>query len=235
MPKKILNIGHRGAAGLAPENTLKSVHKALDHGVDWIEVDVYYVDGELLVIHDDRLERTTNGSGYVLEKSFSYLRSLDAGDGEQIPTLQEVLALIDRKAGINIELKGPDTAEAVATLIHDALRRGWQYDQFLVSSFNHHSLQHIKEIDPNVPIGVLIYALPLDYAAAAGELTAFSVNMGMSFITKAFVEDAHKRQLKVFVYTVNEAEDFVRMAALGVDGIFTDYPDRLQKFLRNSE
>lgn len=235
MPKKLLNIGHRGAAGLAPENTLKSIRKALDCNVDWIEVDVYSIDGELLVIHDDRLERTTNGAGYVQEQSFTYLRSLDAGDGEKIPTLQEVLTLIDRKAGINIELKGPDTAEVVAALIHNALKQGWQYHQFLVSSFNHHSLQHIKNIDPNIPLGMLLYALPLNYAAAASNLAAYSVNMSMDFITKAFVEDAHKRQLKVFVYTVNEPEDFARMAALGVDGIFSDYPDRLQKFLQSAE
>ena len=107
-------IGHRGARGHAPENTLASVRKAIELGADWIEVDVYGVDGELVVFHDDRLERTTNGEGLLMGQSFDYLRSLDAGDGELIPTLAEVFDVAADRVGINVELKGPGTAEPVA-------------------------------------------------------------------------------------------------------------------------
>ena len=95
----MLCIGHRGAMGYAPENTLKSIEKALELKTPWVEVDVFYVDDHLVVIHDDRLERTTNGTGYVFDKTFAYLRTLDAGGGQQIPTLEEVLELAPRVAG----------------------------------------------------------------------------------------------------------------------------------------
>ena len=108
--KRFLCIGHRGAMGHAPENTLLSLKKALEMGAPCVEVDVYFVDGHLLVFHDDRLERTTNGFGYLADHDFEYLRSLDAGEGERIPTLREVFETVGLKAGVNIELKGPGTA-----------------------------------------------------------------------------------------------------------------------------
>ena len=122
--RDFLCIGHRGAMGHAPENTLLSVTKALDLGVKWIEIDVYFIDKELVVIHDDRLERTTDGIGYVQEQSLDYLRSLDAGKGEKIPLLREIFDLIDGRAGINIELKGVNTAEPVVKLIRKYLKIG---------------------------------------------------------------------------------------------------------------
>jgi glycerophosphoryl diester phosphodiesterase len=117
MPSQSLNldqisfncIGHRGACGHAPENTLSSFELAIEMGCPWIELDVYHIDGELLVIHDDTLERTTNGTGDVMDQSVAYLRTLDAGDGQQIPTLNEIIELVGHRAGINVELKGPDT------------------------------------------------------------------------------------------------------------------------------
>ena len=133
----LLCIGHRGAMGHAPENTLASIRKALELGVPCMEVDVYYVDGHLVVFHDDRLERLTNGSGYVWEQSFDYLRSLDAGDGQQIPTLEEVCEVIGSQACLNIELKGPDTAVPVAALLSKLIADGWDKEKFLVSSFYH--------------------------------------------------------------------------------------------------
>ena len=114
-------IGHRGAMGYAPENTLKSFALALELGASWVEADVHYVDDHLIVMHDERLERTTNGKGLLSEKSFNYLRKLDAGDGEKIPTLEELLDLIVGKAGINIELKGPGTAGPVIELIRERM------------------------------------------------------------------------------------------------------------------
>jgi len=223
---QLLCFGHRGAAGHAPENTLAAVEKAISLGADWVEVDVYAVEGELLVIHDDRLERTTNGVGYVAEQSLEYLRSLDAGNGEKIPFLWEVFEQVNRRAGVNVELKGPGTAAPVALLIDRyAKERGWRYEEFLVSSFDHHELRAIKHLQPKLRTGALILALPLEYARFAEALNAYSVHPGIECLDRAFVEDAHRRGLKVFVYTVNRRQDLARVIALGVDGVFTDYPE----------
>jgi Glycerophosphoryl diester phosphodiesterase len=221
-------FGHRGAKGYAPENTLAAFQKALELGVPWVELDVYLVEGQLVVIHDQRLERTTNGRGYVQEQSLSYLRSLDAGLGQPIPLLYEVLDLIDRRAGVNVELKGPGTAPAVVNLIEEyVLERGWEEEQFIVSSFDHQALSMAKRCRPSLKIGALIAGIPLHLAAFATELNAYCVNASLDFINQAFVEDTHERGMRMFVYTVNLLEDIKRMKALGVDGVFTDFPDQV--------
>jgi len=221
-------IGHRGAMGYAPENTLKSFKKALELNVDMVELDVYRCKtGELVVIHDDRLERTTNGIGYVEDKTFIELRKLDAGEGEKIPLLTEVLDFIDKRVPINIELKGINTAEGVAEVIREHIIRGWSYDDFLVSSFNHHELSHIKQILPEIQIGALLIGLPITYAQFAQDLHAYSLNISIEFINQDFVNDAHTRGLKVYVFTVNHPEDMNRLRVLGVDGVFSNVPDKL--------
>jgi glycerophosphoryl diester phosphodiesterase len=224
----MLCIGHRGAMGHAPENTLLSVKTALEMDVDWIEIDVFFVEGELVVIHDHLLERTTNGAGDVMTHSLAELRALDAGAGQQIPLLGEVFDLANRRAGINIELKGPETAVPVVHFIEKQIAAGWHYDEILVSSFDHHMLQTVKASNPDIKIGVLLFQIPETLAQAAQEMEAFSVNPWLMTVTKPFVQDAHDRGLQVFVYTVNEPADIERMRQWGVDGIFTNYPDRVK-------
>ena len=125
--RDFLCIGHRGAGGLEPENTLRSIRKALALGVDGVEIDVYAVEGQLVVIHDETLERTTNGAGHVEAQSFEYLRSLDAGMGEKVPTLREVLDIVDRRAFVNIELKGRETAALTSGLIREYMdKHAWK-------------------------------------------------------------------------------------------------------------
>ncbi len=136
----MLCIGHRGAKGHAPENTLLSIQKAISLGAHWIEIDVYVVENELIVIHDNRLERTTNGIGYTSEQKLSYLRSLDAGQGQQLPTLREVFDMVNRAVGINVEIKGFHTAEKLVQLIEEYIYQGWTYQDILISSFNHYEL-----------------------------------------------------------------------------------------------
>ena len=221
-------FAHRGARGHEPENTLRSIAKAIELGAPWIEVDVYPVEGELVVMHDLRLERTTNGTGYVFEEEFSYLRNLDAGMGEKIPTLREVIELVNGQAGLNIELKWPGTAEPVAKLIDTCCRElGWPSDQFLVSSFIHAELRAFHQLLPAIHIGALTGDLPLHLAAFAEELDAYAVHANIEFVSQAFVDDAHRRGMKFFVYTVNHPEDIAWMERLGVDGVFTDYPERV--------
>ena len=223
----LLCIGHRGAMGHAPENTLLSFKKALELGAPCVEMDVYHVDGNLLVFHDERLERTTNGSGYLLDHDFETLRSLSAGDGEKIPTLLEVFETVDKKAGVNIELKGPVTARPVVDFISAQRKKGWTDDLILVSSFNHRELQEVRRMDPSIKLGVLMVGLPVDDAAFAAALGTYSIHLSLEFIDRRIVDDAHLRGLKVFVFTVNHPDDIHRMEQLGVDGVFTNYPERV--------
>jgi glycerophosphoryl diester phosphodiesterase len=223
----MLCIGHRGAKGYLPENTLGSIRKALDLGGRYIEIDVYNVEGHLVAFHDNRIERTTNGEGYIQAQSFNYLRTLDAGNGECIPTLAEVCQLINAEACLNIELKGPNTAALVTATIAQLVEQGWNKNVFLVSSFNHRQLAEMQKLDDEILLGALMCGLPVDDAKYAQDLRAFSVHPSIEFLDQRFIEDAHARNLKVFAYTVNHPEDIQKFYQLGVDGVFTDYPDRV--------
>jgi len=224
--KKLICFAHRGASGHEPENTLSAVAKAVELGADWIEVDVYAVKGELIVIHDERLERTTNGTGYVTEKPLAYLHSLDAGKGQRIPTLREILDTVDGRAGMNVELKGPKTARLAVSLIEEYIReRQWNYEQFIVSSFDRSQLRKVKKLNPRIRIGILIDRPRRHYAIFARRYDAYSVHVQIDLASARFTGRAHERGLKVFVYTVNEPEEIDRLQALGVDGIFTDFPE----------
>lgn len=226
--QKLFCFGHRGAGGHEPENTVRSVRRALELGADGVEVDVQLADGQLLVIHDDTLERTTNGHGRVAAKSFAYLRSLDAGQGERMPTLAEIFDAVNRRAIINVELKGPHTAAPVAALIAEYVNeRGWRYEDFLVSAFNHAQLREVKRLRPEIRTGALIEKAPHNLAKLADELEAWSLHAGKRLVTKKLVAEAHRCGLKLFVFTVNEPKDIARMKTLGVDGVFTDFPERI--------
>lgn len=223
----MLCIGHRGAMGYEPENTLLAIAKALTLGVDWVEIDVYNIEHNLIVFHDRDLARTTNGTGDIYEHSFADLRSLDAGKGQQIPTLAEVFELVNRRCGVNLELKGLNTAELVVELIAEYIERGWQYTDFLVSSFNHDELKQVKEVFPQIAIGTLIYDIPLNYLGIATALNAEAIIAAYDFVTAEMVQNIHDQGLKIFVYTVNELKDIQTMKLLNVDGIISNYPDRV--------
>jgi glycerophosphoryl diester phosphodiesterase len=219
-----LCIGHRGAKGHLPENTLPSFEYAINVGCDWVELDVYHVDGELLVIHDKSVGRTTNGKGLVSELSFDQMRALDAGGGHLIPTLQEVINLVDRRCRINVELKGPATAEPVSDLLSSYCLAEWTHRDFLLSSFNH---KELERADPAYPRGVLFAKLLPDMWDRAERLGAWSVNFDKKDVSRSLVDDAHSRGYKVLAYTVNSNTDILKMIDYGVDGLFSDYPDRV--------
>jgi glycerophosphoryl diester phosphodiesterase len=229
-------IAHRGASEIEPENTLASFKKALEFPfIKMIELDVHAIpSGELMVIHDNKVNRTTNGQGSIMKLSFEYLRSLDAGcrsgkgrstrKREIIPTLNEVLDLIDRRVKVNIELKGKDTAEPLKRVVEEYLAKGWKHDDFLVSSFNHEELRKFKLLMPGMPVGVLFSGKPLGCAEYAQRIKAYSINPSVKFTNKEIVDDAHGRGLKVFCWTLKEADEIQRMRKLGVDGIFVNDP-----------
>lgn len=178
------------------------------------------------MFHDARLERCTDGKGLLTGLDADALRKLDAGGGQQIPFLEEVLARIDRRCCVNVELKtAGGTAAAVAPVLEDCLARGWRADQFQVSSFHLPELREFKRLLPQVPLGVLLCGVPLTLAAAATELGAAVVSLDLDFADPALIADAKRRGMRVFVYTVNHPDDLARMRGI-VDGVFTDYPER---------
>lgn len=223
----MLVFAHRGASGHEPENTLLAIEQALKMNVDAIEIDVHLSDGELIVIHDRFVNNTTNGIGKVSKLSFHEIRRLDAGKGQQVPTLDEVLRCIHGQCLLNIELKADKTVLPVLALVDKAVKEyGFTYNQFLFSSFNHHLLHEIKTSRNNLNIGALTASCPLDYAAFADNLNAYSIHVAIDCINFEFVNDAHQRGLKVFVYTVDDEDDINEMHYLNVDGIFSNFPTR---------
>lgn len=227
----MLKIGHRGAMGYAPENTLDSFTKALELGVDGIELDVHLCrSGEPVVIHDARVNRTTNGQGKVREMTLRELKELDAGNGNHILTLEEVLGFVDRRALIDIELKTEGVGGPVATTIVRFIEsQGWKPEQFMITSFDHHELKRCHELIPHIPFGPLLAAKPLDYARMAQDMKADGIMPFFEFLDEKFVQDAHQRGLKVITWTVDRPDDIKKVMEMGVDGIISNYPDRLQE------
>lgn len=220
-------IAHRGASGLAPENTLKAFRLALEQGVTAIELDVQYADGELWVFHDRRLERCSDGRGVLTHQRREYLAGLDAGDGEPIPTLWQVMSLVAGRCDLHIELKGPHTAQPVADLTRRAeAELHFHPQQWLVSSFDHRELRQFQQLRPEIRLGALIAGVPSHLARFAAEMGCWSLNCDVDFINQALIEDAHARGLRVLVYTVDHPDEWRWLDEMGVDGVFTNHPER---------
>jgi len=220
-------IGHRGARGHAPENTLLSIDTAIRLGAHWVEIDVQHHAGEIWLMHDLTLDRTTNGRGLLTDCTATQLRALDAGQGEPVPTLPEVLDLVEQRVGINIELKSWNgCAAAVAACLRERLAEGWPANRLMVSSFHLPELWEFRQILPDVPVAVLYCGVPLDWAGVAVELGARCLHLSDEFVDEKLLADAHARELRVNVYTVNHPDELRRMRAMGVDGVFTDFPER---------
>ena len=228
----MLIFAHRGASADAPENTLLAIEQALIQQADGIEIDVYQLGDELVVIHDRWVSRTTNGNRLLSDYTLEELQTLDAGQGQFVPTLWQVLERVQGQCLINIEMKGVDDVSLVNVCINKAVSQlNFKPEQFIVSSFNHHLLLAFKSTAPNTKIGGLTGSNPLDYAKFAQKLQAYSVNAEISFVDQAFVIDAHNRGLKMFVYTVDEPADLLRLQSWGVDGVFSNGPAKAKVVL----
>ncbi len=228
-------VGHRGAAALEPENTLAGFARAVALAVDAVELDVHLVDGELVVIHDDTVDRTTDGTGAVAELSLAELRALDAGDGQTIPLLNDVLADVPANVGINVELKGDGTARPTAE------RLGGLDRPLLVSSFDHAELRRFHAACPHIPCAPLFSrwrspqpggargASPrwMSPLATAARLDATSINISDRIATADRVAAIRERGFACMVYTVNDPERARELRGFGASGVFTDCPDRV--------
>jgi glycerophosphoryl diester phosphodiesterase len=245
VPKKIstirnpfLIIGHRGFAAKYPENTMAGFAAAITAGVEMIELDVQLSsDGHPVVIHDDELDRTTNGKGLVIDHSLSDLKKLDAGswfdptyENERIPTLEEVLDLVGNQTLINIEIKVKP--EQNVRLLRDIekitlalIRRKHFEQQVILSSFNKSVLESIHQLGRPTAIGVLTeLGEELDIISVCRRLGAFSWHPQYLELDQNNVTRMHEHGIKVIPYTVNSPEDIQALSAMGVDGVFTDDP-----------
>jgi glycerophosphoryl diester phosphodiesterase len=222
-------IGHRGACGHAPENTLLSMRKALEFGVHGVEFDIQMShDGIPVVIHDDTLERTTNGHGRVEDYDLKELQALDAGKGEAIPSLAQIFDLVDKRCRLFIELKAENSTNPVAELIaYYVERQGWSYEQLFVCSFDHGQLLDIKQLNHDIRTCALIAGIPVSLAEIAADAGAWAINPCINHINQSLVDDAHKRGLKVLTWTANTPHDINKARSLAVDGIVSNFPDTI--------
>lgn len=222
----MLIIGHRGACGYEPENTLSSFQKALDLNVAMIELDVYKCkSGELVVIHDSAVDKTTDGSGNVEDLTLAELKKLNCSNCQKIPTLEEVINLVDRKCKINIEIKSDNLAKYIAGTIEDYIGRGWSYDDFLVSSGKIKEIKDMFDLNYKILRGVLFTYPRQKNVDQVKELDLYFFGTYAKFITKSLVRKVHKEGIKLFAWTVNNKKLFKKMSKLKVDGVFSDYPD----------
>ena len=242
-------IAHRGASGYAPEHTFPSWDLALELRADYLEQDLQMTsDGELIVLHDPALERTTTGSGDVIAHTLAQIKQLDAGSwfgpkfaGTTVPSLREVFERYGDRANYYIETKNPDDApgmeEKLLALIHEfglreAAVESWQV---LIQSFSRDSLLKIREMDPELRLIQLVEKelSSEQIRARLPDIHGYAVGIGpaRTSVDAELVDAAHAHGLVVHPYTVNDEAEMKRLIALGVDGMFTDYPDRLRQLL----
>lgn len=241
---QIINFAHRGASAVCPENTMAAFRRSLELGATGIETDVQMtLDGRLVLIHDETVNRTTNGEGCVKDKTLEEIRELDAGSwfngggfaGEKIPLLEELLELLAGKDTVlNIELKNglfpyPGMEEKVVA----AVRAFGLSGRVVISSFNHYSLAYFKKLAPDIETGILygegLYR-PWDYAATVGAEALHAYHLA---VLPEFVREAAENGAVFHPFTVNDPERMKELIEMGVAGIITDVPDVLAGLLKD--
>ena len=223
----MLKIGHRGAKGYVAENTLASFEKALELNVDAIELDVHLSsDGKILVIHDETIYQTTSNpevsGGFVKDYTSTELKELG------VPTLEEVLILINQKSIINIEIKDADVTKYVLDIIHKyVFDKNWNSNLFQISSFYWDVLEICSLEDSQISLGVLTEESIENAIAFAKKINAYSINPYFKLLTTENVKSIHENGFKIYPWTVNSEEDITFVKSLQVDGIISDFPDRI--------
>lgn len=226
--QRILRIGHRGAAGRAPENTLAAIRAGISLGCDFVEVDVQRTrDDRLVLMHDTLVDRTTDGTGLVSDLTWQQLHQLDAGNRERIPSLEDALATASGHTGIILEAK----TSGIGPAMHRAVQESAFPGPVIYASFQHADILEITQIDPLARTQALIEWVPASGTAFAREARATLVGLSFASATPVFIAALHDAGLEVLLYTVNEPKLIHRAIQLGADGIISDYPDRVPKTL----
>ncbi len=237
---RLLRIAHRGASGHCPENTRASFLRAIELGADMVELDCQMTrDGAVVVIHDELLDRTTSGRGRVRDHTLREIKALDAGSwfaphfaGEEILTLEETIELLRGHVELNLEIKGEDAPGRLEIQCVGIVRSLHFFAQTVFSSFSAARMRLVRDLADDGRIGVLVdagasWAGALDFAR---DIAAEAMHPQRSLASEATLAEAHERGLEVRPWAVNRQTDIDALAALGVDGIFTDFPERLLRF-----
>ena len=232
----MLILGHRGARGYAPENTMSSFRTALEQGVDGIELDVQMSkDGKIVVCHDHSLERTSNGKGWIIDHTREELRELDFGSwfspqfaGEKIPTLREVLQwAAPTRLLVNVEIKnGPVIYEGIEEKVSALIRECRMVERVVVSSFYHPSLVKMKQLDPTIKTGLLYACRPMDPWLELRATDTDNLHPQWHYLDAGWLTGTRPHGALIYTWTVNEIREWEYFKDLDVDGIITDFPDR---------
>ncbi len=237
---RIAVVGHRGAMGYAPENTMVSFETAVKQGVDMIELDIHKSrDGELIVIHDGDVARTTNGRGHVKDLTTAEIKQLDAGSkfdarysGERVPTLVEVLDWAKNRIAVCIEIKGdPRPPQGIEEQVLKTIETKGMMDEVMLVSFHHSSLKRAKELQPGIATGIIVSAQLIDPVAATRAALADSFRPTWMYWTRELVDAVHAAGLEASTWTVNTEAELDHVLPLGVDSIASNYPDRVRAYL----
>ena len=241
MPIKIPRIiGHRGVAAYAPENTLEGIRTAAEMGLEWVELDVKLTkDGVPIIFHDEELDRTTNGSGFVMLKTYEEICDLECGSwfgdsfaGIKIPTLEEAVdVLLQHNLGLNLELKPcPGREKETAEAALDILSQIWDdHDRLLISSFQHVSLEAAMDVAADWHRGLLLpEEWPENWKDLAEYLDVATVNVNAKAVTREQVDTLMDMEKHILAYTVNDAQTARKLQSWGVDGFFSDSPDMIK-------
>jgi glycerophosphoryl diester phosphodiesterase len=234
----VLRVGHRGAKGHAPENTFASFNLAMEMGVNAVETDVHLSkDGEVVLIHDHTVDRTTDGRGFVKDMTLRELKQLDAGSwydarfaGQRIPTLSELLEWARDRVGLAIEIKnGPIYYPGIAEKVIRLLKEQSMERQAILISFDHLVLREAKMIAPEVATGILYVGRFVNEPGAARAAAADALHPNWAFVTPDLVENAHAAGLAVSPWCPNDLPTMRLLNEMGVDSMGTDYPDMFDR------
>ena len=227
----VLRIGHRGSKGYIAENTLESINHAILLGVDGIEIDIFKcLSGELVLSHENNLKRLTGKSAQLEKLTLNQLKKFLVFGKYKIPTLTDILTIIKTPLFVNIELKGLNIAQATSKIISDiSTSNSWSLEHFIVSSFNWDELERFRSIDKNTPVGVLVSkSMSINEAIEFGKkINAQAIHPNFKLLNDKAVKKIKNNGFKIYTWTVNDEDDINFMKKLKVDGIISDYPDRI--------
>ena len=211
-------IAHRGASFLEPENTIKSIERAVKMGADFVEVDVRKSkDNKLVIMHDPDVNRTTDGNGFIKNYTIQELKKLDAGKGETIPTLDEIISCVKDRIGLVIEIKEPGTEGKIIKKINEN-----ELENTILTSFYHKSIKNARKMNPSVDAGIIFACQPVDVVQMASNASANIIFPSYEYMNEDMVKQAQNEGISVYPWTIDEPEIFKKFVEMGVDGIVTN-------------